>query len=53
MGKVVLNLGQAEDHYDSWPDPAVIFCDGPYGLGFFAEDFANGQDLAEWYRPHI
>jgi len=53
MGKVNLTLGKAEDCYNEWPEPSVIFCDGPYGLKFFAEDFVNGKELAEWYRLHI
>lgn len=44
--------GRAEDCYADWPDPDIIFSDGPYGLHMYEEDRTNGQEMADWYRPH-
>lgn len=45
--------GRAEDCYASWPDPDIIFSDGPYGLRMYEEDKADGKEMVEWYRPHV
>lgn len=44
--------GDALDCYASWPTPAVIVSDGPYGLGLFPGEPTTAKELAEWYRPH-
>jgi site-specific DNA-methyltransferase (adenine-specific) len=37
----------------SWPAPAVIVSDGPYGLRGFPGDPPTADALPEWYEPFI
>lgn len=36
-----------------WPQPTVIICDGPYGLGSFPGEPKKPSALPEWYEPHV
>lgn len=49
----VLHCGDVADAYETWPTPALIMVDGPYGVGGFFGDPRTPAGLAEWYRPHI
>lgn len=48
-----INLGNALDHYQDWPEPTVIISDGPYGLGSYPGDPETPLELPDAYRPHI
>jgi site-specific DNA-methyltransferase (adenine-specific) len=48
-----LVLGDALDHYASWPAPTVIVSDGAYGVSGFPGDPPNASGLASWYEPHV
>jgi site-specific DNA-methyltransferase (adenine-specific) len=52
-GGCSITFAPAESLYDSWPSPACIISDGPYGINGFPGDAVKAQTLAEWYRPHI
>ncbi len=49
----VLVLGDALDHYASWPSPTVIVSDGAYGVAGFPGDPPTHEGLAGWYAPHV
>jgi len=60
MTSITLRRGQihiapAEDVYPTLDAGSVslVLSDGPYGLGKGEWDKATGQDLVEWYRPHV
>lgn len=46
-------LGDALDHYSTWPRPTVIVSDGAYGVAGFPGDPPTHRGLAAWYAPHI
>lgn len=46
-------LGDALEHYASWPAPTVIVSDGAYGVGGFPGDPKAVDRLADWYEPHV
>ena len=46
-------LGDALDHYDTWPSPTVIVSDGAYGVAGFPGDPPTPEGLADWYAPHV
>lgn len=52
-GRACLYLGDALDHYASWPTPTVIVSDGAYGVGGFPGDPPTHAPLASWYEPHV
>lgn len=49
----MLVLGDALDHYASWPGPTVIVSDGAYGVAGFPGDPPTHEGLAGWYAPHV
>ncbi len=49
----VLTLGDALEHYASWPRPTVIVSDGAYGVSGFPGDPPTHKELAAWYAPHV
>ena len=48
-----VDLGDASDHYEGWPDPHCIICDGPYGVGRYPGEPRTVSALPTWYRPHL
>ncbi|XXR96410.1 DNA methyltransferase [Sorangium sp. So ce426] len=48
-----LTLGDALEHYASWPRPTVIVSDGAYGVSGFPGDPPTHDGLAAWYAPHV
>ncbi len=50
---VHVRLGDALDHYESWPVPACIVSDGGYGVLGFDGDTADPRHLPEWYGAHV
>lgn len=46
-------LGDALDHYVSWPEPTCIISDGAYGISGFDGDPSSPEGLREWYAPHV
>ena len=48
-----VEFGDAVDHYDGWPDPHCIICDGPYGVGRYPGEPRTVNALTTWYRPHL
>lgn len=46
-------LGDALDHYASWPAPDVIVSDGAYGVLGFEGDTSDHLGVPEWYAPHV
>ncbi|HTN92055.1 MAG TPA: DNA methyltransferase [Sorangium sp.] len=49
----VLTLGDAMEHYASWPRPTVIVSDGAYGVAGFPGDPPTHEGLDAWYAPHV
>ncbi len=49
----VLVLGDAREHYATWPAPTVIVSDGAYGVSGFPGDPPTQDGLPEWYAPHL
>ncbi|AUX26014.1 adenine DNA methyltransferase [Sorangium cellulosum] len=49
----VLTLGDALEHYASWPSPTVIVSDGAYGVSGFPGDPPTHEGLRAWYAPHV
>jgi len=50
---VQLYLGNALQHYATWPSPTVIVSDGGYGVLGFEGDTSDHLGLPEWYEPHV
>ena len=48
-----LALGDFLEVSRTWPEPTVIVCDGPYGLGIYDGEPANPSRLSAWYEPHV
>ena len=51
--RIVLENQNSLDCYDRWPQPTVIFVDGPYGINGFPGDPDDTRRLPEVYAPHI
>jgi len=52
-GPASLHYGDALECYASWPTPAVIVSDGPYGVAGYPGDPPTHAGLAAWYEPHV
>lgn len=48
-----LYCGDSIDFYQDWKNPAVIMCDGPYGINGYPGDLKSVDGLSEWYEVHI
>lgn len=52
-GSAVLSNADALECYGTWPSPATIISDGPYGVGGFPGDPTTPDQLPAVYAPHV